>query len=101
MTHRPHPYQPLGDFLDQQEGAEVTLTFAEVEGVVGEQLPAAAWAQAWWANTPSEQGRVWLEAGWQVQWVRQLGDAAAVTWVRRPASTGFPHLGRRRRRPRD
>src|SRR5687767_14578824 len=97
MTQRRHPYQPLGDFLTAQELEEVTLTFAQLEALLGEPLPPDAWTQAWWANTASEQGRVWAAAGWQVQWVRRIREEAAVTFVRRPAAAGFPRLGRRAR----
>ncbi len=42
-------YQPLGDWLAAQPGERVTLTFGQVEQILGQRLPASAWANAgWW-----------------------------------------------------
>ena len=76
-------YRPLTAYLTAHPANEVTLTFAELETLLGASLPDAAWQRAWWANTETPQGRTWLAAGWVVRWVRQRGEEAAVTFVRR------------------
>jgi hypothetical protein len=47
----------------------VTLTFARIDGIIGENLPMAAYkSEQWWANLPSAPNtRGWLDAGWEVQ----------------------------------
>ncbi len=77
-------YQPLADFLADHPGPEATLTFAQLEGILGAPLPAAAWTRGWWVNdrVAAPQAHAWLAAGWVVRWVRRSGDQAAVTFVR-------------------
>ena len=50
--------------LDQQPW---TASLAEVERVLGFELPASArtW-YAWWANQPRAQSKAWLDAGYRV-----------------------------------
>ena len=44
-------YDPLRDYLMDCDSDEVTLTFAQVEAILGRALPASAWKyDAWWAN---------------------------------------------------
>lgn len=59
-------YAPLGDYLRQQRGDEVALTFDEIERIIGAPLPPRAQHQrAWWSNNPANNvmTRVWLDAG--------------------------------------
>ena len=61
--------QPLGAYLARQPGPTHTLTFGEVEALLGRPLPAYAHAErAWWTNDPghSQADDGWLAAGWQV-----------------------------------
>jgi hypothetical protein len=60
-------YAPLGDFLRQQRGDEVRMTFAQIEKITGARLPASARYRAWWSNnaTNSVMTRVWLDAGFR------------------------------------
>jgi hypothetical protein len=90
MTARPPgPYESLRVFLASQPGEELTLTFAEIERLLGVPLPAAAWLRAWWTNAADEpQSRAWLKAGWRVRWVRRQGSQAAVTFSRSTAALG-------------
>ncbi len=79
----PDPYEPLRLHLAAQPGEELTLTFAELEVLLGTPLPDEAWLRTWWTNTPGvPQARAWLRAGWRVHWVRRSGDEAAVTFTR-------------------
>jgi hypothetical protein len=83
----PGPYESLRAFLATQPGDELTLTFAEMERLLGAPLPAAAWLRSWWTNAAdAPQARAWLKAGWRVRWVRRQGPQAAVTFSR-PASS--------------
>ena len=62
-------YDPLSDWLTaQHRRSEVTLSFPDVEQLIGGSLPQSArHHQAWWANSPSHvQALAWLQAGWVV-----------------------------------
>jgi len=47
----------------------VKLSFARIDGIIGENLPIGAYRQEkWWSNSPSTpHARGWLDAGWEVQ----------------------------------
>jgi len=49
----------------------VELTFARIDGLIGENLPMEAYkTESWWENSPTAvHARGWLEAGWEVQQV--------------------------------
>lgn len=77
-------YDPLRRFLENATSsvAGTTLSFGQIEQILGEALPYTARHQgSWWANTLRSgtypQSSSWLEASWQVdevdcdgQWVR-------------------------------
>jgi len=45
-------YRPLGDYLLRQSTVTVSLTFQEMENVLGFALPPSAYShRAWWANS--------------------------------------------------
>ena len=48
--------------------SQVKLTFARIDGLIGTNLPMAAYrSQTWWSNSPSvAHARGWLDAGWEV-----------------------------------
>jgi hypothetical protein len=78
-------YQPFANFLAASSADEITLTFQQIEQILGHALPTAASRQSsqhqWWANDETHsQARAWLSVGWQ----RQHLDAVAgrVTFVR-------------------
>lgn len=53
--------------LDRQSAHQITLTFPEIEKVIGEPLPPSAYKYpAWWANGGHSQADAWLNAGWKV-----------------------------------
>ena len=71
-------YQPLGAYLARQPGPMHTLTFHEVEAILGRSLPSsAARVRDWWTNDPghSQADYGWLAAGWQVDSVDRGGQA--------------------------
>ncbi len=47
----------------------VKLTFARIDGLIGSNLPMAAYRDvAWWSNASSSiHAKAWLDAGWEVQ----------------------------------
>lgn len=42
-------YQPLAEFLNAFDGQEITLSFAEIEALVGP-LPKSAYEATFWSN---------------------------------------------------
>jgi hypothetical protein len=78
----PPKYLALQRYLEASTELEVTLTFAEVEAIIGTPLPKSAWERPqWWVNRPQQgQARAWLTAGWRTRpvnrWMR------TVTFVR-------------------
>lgn len=59
-------YRPLANFLRRQKTGTVTLTFAEIERIVGRLLPKASNASGWWqadAASRQPQKRIFAEAG--------------------------------------
>lgn len=74
-------YDPLRDFLAarRDDVAEVRMTFAEIERLVGP-LPAASRSQrAWWANDSKAEAQSWRAAGWHVETVDQVGEQVVFT----------------------
>src|SRR5215211_1650239 len=79
----PDPYAGLHRALLAHAGGELTITFDELERLLGAPLPDDAWRRVWWANTPRvAHAQAWLAAGFRVHWVRRRGDTAAVTFAR-------------------
>jgi hypothetical protein len=65
-------YKPLTRHLRAQRQAQVSMSFAEIERVLGAKLPPSANAhRAWWSNNPQNNvmTRAWLEAGFQSEQV--------------------------------
>ena len=79
-------YSPLGDYLRKQRATRVSMTFAEIERLIGAKLPNSQRYPAWWSNNPfnNVMTQVWLDAGFKTEEVdvesrklvfRRLGDA--------------------------
>ena len=65
-------YSALGTFLRRwavrNDGQEVELTFARIEGLIGAPLPKAAANMDWWCDDESGvQSRAWLDAGFKAR----------------------------------
>jgi hypothetical protein len=62
-------YGALADYLRRQTGPHLTMSFAEIEGLIGT-LPSSShtW-RAWWANDRShaQAKHGWLAADWEVE----------------------------------
>jgi len=78
-------YQRLADYLAAlpDATARVTLTFSELEALLGRPLPASAWGRSWWMSRAgaTAAGR-WPVAGWRVGAVSVSGGREAVTFAR-------------------
>ena len=65
-------YEPLRRWLQAESGrTEITLSFADIEGLIEGSLPASAHQhRAWWGNNESSvQATAWMSAGWVVEMV--------------------------------
>lgn len=63
-------YDPLRKHLRRKNGADVLMTFDDIERVIGAMLPKSADLPAWWSNeaTPDTrhvQCHAWIEAGYE------------------------------------
>lgn len=74
---RESKYMKLGQFLARRAGglSEITLSFYQIEEIIGERLPESARTRkTWWSNIrgrmPSE---AWLTVGWAVKEVDLKG----------------------------
>jgi hypothetical protein len=61
----------------------VKLSFARIDGLIGSNLPMAAYRDtAWWANSSNAHSKGWLDAGWEVQEVNLKEGYAVFKKVR-------------------
>src|SRR5215213_824584 len=80
----PQKYDPLAAYLAALRVDAVTLTFAEIEAIIGTALPATALGPSFWANYGGNYyaARGWLAVGWRVATLHRTLDIDAVTFVR-------------------
>jgi len=59
-----------------QAGERVPMSFAGIEKLLGEKLPASKQYPAWWSNNPSNNPmtKEWLAAGFQTESVNIAGE---------------------------
>lgn len=74
MTIKPgSKYYPLFEHLQQCQGTETTLTFAKIETLLKDSLPASAFKKKnWWSNRDSDsalQAKAWVSAGYHIKTV--------------------------------
>jgi len=64
-------YDPLTRYLKFRAAftSTVKLSFAKIDGIIGENLPMSAYREEkWWNNTPNDaHAKSWLDAEWKVQ----------------------------------
>jgi hypothetical protein len=91
-------YEPLKRYLDGMfQHGEVRLGFAEIERILGFDLPRSAYDHpAWWSNTRAghSHAAAWLDAGWktvaldrearEVGFIKADGPARGVAEERKP-----------------
>jgi hypothetical protein len=101
-------YAPLHERLANAGADPVTLTFAEIERLLGRKLPASAYddrvKRQWWANTDTHvQARAWLRAGRKarldarenrVTFVYDAGEADTLTIEEEALTPAARHLVR-------
>src|SRR5687767_2595173 len=61
------PYEVLTQHLRRINAGDITLSFGEIETILGNQLPASARRHAaWWSNSArNSYSRIWLGAGFR------------------------------------
>src|ERR1700722_18898390 len=70
-------YDPLGKYLKRNAASRISMTFRDVEAVIGKKLPASAFRhRPWWAN--EERGhshaKAWLQAGYETAQVDMAAE---------------------------
>ena len=82
-------YEPLGKWLSEQTANTCTLTFNQVEKIIGGALPESATThRTWWANHRSHsQAQSWMSAGWKVENLRLIAKQVRFTRVDQTRST--------------
>lgn len=86
-------YHPLFEHLLFSGQGCLTMTFSEIEDIIGGRLPPSARGrEEWWANSPSghSQARAWLRASYRASHVDLAGET--VDFV----LEGWPERYRRR-----
>lgn len=83
-------YEPLIDFFRAMKSTEntMTLTFRQIEQLIGAPLPTSAYEhRPWWANQSDAsnrpQARAWMSAGFSVGAVHQQRGNGWVRFDRR------------------
>lgn len=78
-------YDPLQEHLQASGEAQLTLSFAAIERILGERLPDSARRHnAWWANEEGgthTHARAWLDAGYRTAGLDLNGST--VQFIRR------------------
>lgn len=75
-------YHPLFEHLLFNGHGQVTMTFAEIEGVLDARLPPSARSrEEWWSNSPNghSQARAWMRAGYETSQIDLAGQKVTFT----------------------
>lgn len=67
-------YRFLADFLHNHGGDSITMTFKQIEELIGQSLPSSAYNhRAYWSNTDTHSiSKVWMQAGYMTTYVNLL-----------------------------
>lgn len=63
-------YTPLMLFLDKCKDTEITLSYEEIEKIIGEKLPKTAYEKSqWWSNNDNThtQSAAWSDVGYRTR----------------------------------
>jgi len=62
-------YYPLYEYLNLSGEDEITLTYAEIETLLGQELPRSARThRGWWGNRKAaSQASAWMDAGYSME----------------------------------
>jgi len=98
-------YSPFTSYLKFRAGFTdtVKLSFAKIDGIMGENLPMTAYREEkWWNNSPDDaHTKAWLNAGWNVQEVnlkegyvvfKKVKEVQARSFKRKTAKSQAPAL---------
>ena len=82
-------YENFETYLSNQQKSvnNVSLSFKEIERILGASLPRSAYTHRQWWENPKDlsnrpQAKSWIEAGFKVDSVRQQSDAGLVLFRR-------------------
>ena len=89
-------YEPLKRYLEATGETSVSLSFEQIEQILGSPLPASARKHpAWWSNSPAGHvnAQAWLDAGYHSEQVDLAG--ARLVFARRVPTVQelFPGVG--------
>ena len=76
-------YSPLTTFLENQSQSIFSITFSEIEQILGFELPKSAGKYpAWWSNNEqnSRHSNSWIHAGWNTE---DVSFSKETVWFRR------------------
>lgn len=80
-------YDPLNRFLSQQSADRITLTFSEIEAILGFRLPASARQHtAWWSNSSTKAhpySKAWTDVGFYTVDVSATQHEEKITFEKR------------------
>lgn len=77
-------YDPLRAYLSESGLDSVSLTFLEIEKILGCALPDSAYEhRQWWGNGSHSQAKAWLNAGYVTAQVSS--SCGTVTFLRQEA----------------
>ena len=91
MTISSSKYAPLEGHLKTISWAEVPMSFAEIEQIIRDKLPASARKhRPWWSNNPSNSviTKAWLNAGFKTARVDM--DAERLVFIKDQAAVLSP-----------
>jgi len=81
-------YDALQRYLEKSREQKVTLSYDQIERILGSSLPASASAhRPWWSNGGHSHAQAWLKAGYEVASV-DLGRSITFVARREPGETG-------------
>ena len=85
-------YEPLADYLRSHGGEACSLTFVEIERVIGCSLPASARKhRPWWGNDRTHtQARAWMRAGFVAEPASQRIEPAVFRSARSRTASPAP-----------
>jgi hypothetical protein len=82
---RGRAYQPLIAYLAGQSAPACTLTFAQIEAVLGWRLPVTAHAPGWWRDRHQSHVRALAAAGWRADATQVWRDRITFARIGVPA----------------
>jgi hypothetical protein len=79
-------YVGLKRYLQNSAASIITLSFKDIEKIIGNALPKSAYvhAEAWWSNNyDHSQAIAWMDAGCETDYVTDTYKDERITFVKR------------------